>query len=113
MPSADHEFVRSSNANGENISSILSTAITNNQGVIFRVSQFAAQTTPLRYELGLSRAHYYSFVPEQSNIQEGYVAIYDTMHPSEILQVRIEYLDDIFTTMTVTPQTEMNITSNE
>ncbi len=113
MPSPDHELIRHPNTEGLDISTLISGALSNNQGIILRVSQFAAHTTPLRYELGLSRAHYYSLIPEQSNLEEGYVAIYDTMHPSEILQVRIEYLDDIFTTITLTPQSSIQITSKK
>lgn len=102
QPSSDHEMIRTEEE-ALPIVPLLADALNSGRGAIFRVSQFATHTTPLRYELGLSQAHYYVLVPHHTDLEAGYVSVFDSMHPSELLQLPTEYLDDIFTTVTLTP----------
>jgi len=101
MPSPDHDFVRNSGTEAEDIYSLLDSAIKDGKSVVFRVTAYALLTEPVRYETGISSAHYFSLVPQYTSLDEGKVAIYDTMHPSEVLFVNLEDLDGVFSTMTI------------
>lgn len=98
-PSLDHEVFRI--GNGVSLESLLSLATAEQRQVIFRISNYRIHTESLSYQTDLSAAHYFAFLPDISNLDEGQVAVYDTMHPNLVLMVPIDRLASLFSTMVV------------
>jgi hypothetical protein len=103
IPSPDHEMIRLSGAHPQEIRLLMERAMEPGSGAIFRVTQFALHTTPIRYSSGLAQAHYFVLVPQLSNLEQGEITVFDSMNPSGYFQLRLEEVANVFSTITVMP----------
>lgn len=104
-PSLDHELVRS--GEDRDLFVLIQDAITNRKSAIFRISNYRYQTEPISYESDLPAAHYFALIPSLTNLSEGRVAIYDTMHPYKVLIAPIDTLASLFTSLTISPASQI------
>lgn len=98
-PAMDNEVVRVGEV-GVSVESLLRDGLTNRRPIVLRISYYR-HLADLSYIAGLPAGHYFAVIPEYSDLEEGYIGVYDTMHPYQIMQVPLDQVDDLFTTITI------------
>lgn len=81
---------------------LLADAIDSGRPAILLVSGFRYLADDSFFN-DMAAAHFYTMIPEYTNLEAGYVGIYDTMHPYSILITPVENLPRLFTSLTIAP----------